>query len=129
MLLCLALSALAQPDFDPRRLERVPLATGLADAMGIDVLDDGSVIIIERPGGVLLLIDHYAADGSGDRDSNRLHRIDIALVKAELAAAGFVLESESDLLRNPADPRTASVFDPAINGRTDQFVLKFRKPA
>lgn len=55
MLLCLALSALAQPDFDPRRLERVPLATGLADAMGIDVLDDGSVIIIERPGGVLLL--------------------------------------------------------------------------
>ncbi len=82
-----------------------------------------------KPGGVLLLIDHYAADGSGDRDSNRLHRIDIALVKAELAAAGFVLESESDLLRNPADPRTASVFDPAINGRTDQFVLKFRKPA
>lgn len=81
-----------------------------------------------KPGGVLVLIDHAAADGSGDRDSNKLHRIDIALVKAELAAAGFVLEAESDVLRNPADARTISVFDPAINGKTDQFVLKFRKP-
>lgn len=82
-----------------------------------------------RPGGVLLVIDHYAADGSGDRDSNKLHRIDIAMVKAELTAAGFLLEAESDLLRNPSDPRTASVFDPALRGKTDQFVLKFRKPA
>ncbi len=81
-----------------------------------------------KPGGVLLVIDHYAADGSGDRDSNKLHRIDIAMVKAELAAAGFVLEAGSEVLRNPADPRTASVFDPSINGRSDQFVLKFRKP-
>lgn len=81
-----------------------------------------------KPGGVLVLIDHAAADGSGDRDSNKLHRIDIAMVKAELTAAGFVLEAESDVLRNPADARTISVFDPAINGKTDQFVLKFRKP-
>ncbi len=82
-----------------------------------------------KPGGVLLVIDHYAVDGSGDRDSNRLHRIDIAMVKSELAAAGFVLEAESDILRNPGDPRTAIVLDPALRGRTDQFVLKFRKPA
>lgn len=81
-----------------------------------------------KSGGVLLVIDHYAADGSGDRDSNKLHRIDIAMVKSELAAAGFVLEAESDVLRNPGDPRTASVFDKSINGKTDQFVLKFRKP-
>ncbi len=81
-----------------------------------------------EPGGVLLVIDHYAADGTGDRDSNKLHRIDIAMVKSELAAAGFVLEAESDILRNPADPRTASVFDDSIKGRSDQFVLKFRKP-
>lgn len=81
-----------------------------------------------KPGGVLVVIDHYAADGSGDRDSSKLHRIDIATVKSELAAAGFVLEAESPLLRNPSDPRTASVFDPSIQGRTDQFMLKFRKP-
>lgn len=82
-----------------------------------------------KPGGVLVVVDHYAVDGSGDRDSNKLHRIDIATVKAELTAAGFVLEAESDLLRNPADPRTDSVFAPTIRGKTDQFVLKFRKPA
>jgi predicted methyltransferase len=39
-----------------------------------------------------------------------------------------VLESESDVLHNPADPRTAAIFDPAIRGHTDQFILKFRKP-
>ena len=82
-----------------------------------------------KPGGVLIVVDHYAADGSGDRDSNKLHRIDIATVKTELAAAGFVLEGESDVLRNPSDPRTASVFAPDLRGKTDQFVLKFRKPA
>jgi len=81
-----------------------------------------------KPGGVLLVIDHYAADGSGDSQSNKLHRIDIATVKSELTAAGFVLEAQSDILRNPDDPRTASVFDPSIQGKTDQFVLKFRKP-
>ena len=40
-----------------------------------------------------------------------------------------MLEAESDLLANPDDPRTAEVFDKAIRGKTDQFVLKFRKPA
>jgi predicted methyltransferase len=43
-------------------------------------------------------------------------------------AAGFVFDGESDVLRNPADARTTSVFDPAIRGRTDQFVMRFRKP-
>ena len=82
-----------------------------------------------KPGGVLVVIDHSAAQGSGLRDVNTLHRIDREAVKRELAAAGFVLEAESDILRNPADPRTASVFDPSIRGRTDQFMLRFRKPA
>jgi len=81
-----------------------------------------------KPGGVLIVIDHYAADGSGFADSDRLHRIDIAAVKSEITAAGFVLEAEKDFLRNPSDPRTASVFDASIKGKTDQFVLKFRKP-
>ena len=82
-----------------------------------------------KPGGVLLLVDHSAADGSGTRDADSLHRIDKQAVINELTAAGFRLESQSDLFANPADPRTANVFDPAIRGKTDQFVLKFRKPA
>lgn len=81
-----------------------------------------------KPGGVLIVIDHYAADGSGTRDSNSLHRIDIEVVKKEITAAGFVLEGQSDILRNPADDRTVNVFREPVRGKTDQFVLKFRKP-
>lgn len=81
-----------------------------------------------KPGGVLLVVDHEAAAGSGTSAADSLHRIDVEAVKKDLAAAGFKLESESQLLDNPADPRTASVFDPAIRGKTDQFVLVFRKP-
>ena len=58
-----------------------------------------------------------------------LHRIDPALVKAQAIAAGFVLEGESNVLANPADMHDKVVFDPAIRGHTDQFALKFRKPA
>jgi len=81
-----------------------------------------------KPGGILLIVDHAAADGSGIRDTNTLHRIDPAAIRSEVEAAGFAFAGESDVLRNPADDRTRSVFDPAIRGRTDQVVLKFRKP-
>jgi len=81
-----------------------------------------------KPGGRYVVIDHAAAAGSGLRDTNTLHRIDEATVKSEVEAAGFRLEGESDLLRNAGDPRTANVKDPTIRGKTDQFILKFRKP-
>ena len=81
-----------------------------------------------KPGGLYIILDHAAADGSGLRDTNTLHRIDEAAVKAEVTAAGFVFVGASDVLRNPADARNLAVFDPAIRGHTDQFVLKFRKP-
>lgn len=81
-----------------------------------------------KPGGIYLILDHSAENGSGLRDTNTLHRIDEAAVKSEVEAAGFQLVGESDVLRNPADDRKKSIFDPAIRGRTDQFVLRFRKP-
>lgn len=81
-----------------------------------------------KPGGVFIVLDHAAADGSGLSATDTLHRIDEAAVKKEVEAAGFVLEAEDNSLRNPKDPRTANVFDPSIRGHTDQFVLKFRKP-
>jgi len=81
-----------------------------------------------RPGGVYFVLDHAAQAGSGTRDTNTLHRIDEETVKQELKAAGFELVGESNILRNKADPRTAKVFEGAIRGHTDQFLLKFRKP-
>lgn len=82
-----------------------------------------------KPGGTLMVVDHAALPGSGLATPDALHRIDEAIVKQELTAAGFVLDGESDLLRNPADPHTAGVFDPSIRGKTDQFVLRFKKPS
>jgi predicted methyltransferase len=81
-----------------------------------------------KPGGIYLVLDHAAAAGSGLRDTETLHRIDPAAVKKEVLAAGFVLDGESDVLRNPNDDHTLKVFNPAIRGRTDKFIFRFRKP-
>lgn len=82
-----------------------------------------------KPGAVIGIIDH-AANPGGDTHAvvSKLHRIDPALVRADFERAGFVLEAESPLLRNPADDRTVSVFDEKIRGKTDRFAFRFRKP-
>jgi predicted methyltransferase len=81
-----------------------------------------------KPGGTYIVLDHAAEKGSGVRDTDTLHRIDVEAVKKEVTAAGFVLEGESDAVRHPADDHTGKVFDSGIRGKTDQFVLKFKKP-
>ncbi len=81
-----------------------------------------------RHGGTYIVVDHAAPAGSGISDTDTLHRIDEATVKKEVEAAGFKLVAESSVLHNPQDNRTLKVFDPAVRGKTDQFVLKFRKP-
>jgi predicted methyltransferase len=83
---------------------------------------------ILKPGGLFIVIDHAAAPGRAMRDTDSLHRIERATVVQQAEEAGFRLVGESDVLRNPADPLTIKVFDPAIRGRTSQFALKFRKP-
>lgn len=81
-----------------------------------------------KPGGRFVIVDHSAPDGTRLRDVETLHRIDAAVVKADLAAAGFRFVGESDALRNPADDRTLLVFNPAVRGKTDQFVYVFERP-
>ena len=81
-----------------------------------------------KPGGLYVIVDHYAAAGTGIAPADTLHRIDIEAVKTEVEAAGFVLDGQSDILANPADPLTANVFDPSIRGHTSQFILRFKKP-
>lgn len=55
-----------------------------------------------------------------------LHRIEESVLRREVEAAGFKLVGEAGFLRNPGDPRDASVFKPKIPN--DEFVLKFVKP-
>jgi predicted methyltransferase len=82
-----------------------------------------------KPGAVVGIIDHVAAPGGDTREVvEKLHRIDPAVVKADFQRAGFVLEAESDLLKNPADDHSLNVFDEKIRGKTDRFIFKFRKP-
>ena len=81
-----------------------------------------------KSGGAYVIIDHSAPDGSGLAATNTTHRIDAAVVKKDMAAAGFVFAGESNVLRNSADARDKLVFDKAIRGHTDQFVYLFRKP-
>ncbi|WP_428149251.1 class I SAM-dependent methyltransferase [Brevundimonas sp.] len=90
---------------------------------------NAAVFAALKPGGLYVIVDHAAAAGAGIGVAHTLHRIDIADVKREVEAAGFVLDAESDILVNPEDPMTANVFDPSIRGHTSQFMLRFRKPA
>jgi predicted methyltransferase len=95
----------------------------------LNVVDlDKSVFAALKPGGIYLVLDHSAEPGSGFRDTSTLHRIDEEAAKKEVMLAGFEFVGESELLRNPNDPHTAKVFDASIRGKTDQFILKFRKP-
>jgi predicted methyltransferase len=82
-----------------------------------------------KPGGLWVIIDHVAPAGSGMSDTDTLHRIDPAIVKQQVEAAGFVFDGESNALRNPKDPHDIKVFDKSIRGHTDQFIYRFRKPA
>lgn len=79
-----------------------------------------------KPGGHFIVIDHAANPGAGIGVGKTLHRIDPAIVRREVEAAGFRLEAQSDFLRNPDDPRTAPFF--RMDQPTDRFALKFVKP-
>lgn len=82
-----------------------------------------------RPGGTVVIVDHVGPAGAPATVADTLHRIDPAQVKADMLAAGFVLDAESSVLQRNDDPHTAIVFDPALRGKTDRFALRFRRPA
>jgi len=81
-----------------------------------------------KPGGILAIVDHYAAAGSSRETGNTLHRIDPEIVIAEIEAAGFVLDDKSDVLRNMDDDHSLNMAAEEVRGKTDRFVLRFKKP-
>jgi predicted methyltransferase len=96
----------------------------------VDTADmNRKILAALKPGGIYLVVDHNAEDGSGWRDVSTLHRIDPAAIKSEVTAAGFELVQDSPLLRNPADDRKQNMRAEGLRGKTDQAVLVFRKPA
>ena len=81
-----------------------------------------------KPGGIVGIVDHSAAAGRDPFESvMAVHRIDPDVVRRDFLAAGFEADGESSVLRNRSDDCTLSVFDAAVVGRTDRFVMRFRK--
>jgi predicted methyltransferase len=76
-----------------------------------------------KPGGLYVITDYVGPAGSGKTLTQSLHRIDPAVIKQEVTAAGFTLEAESNAMMNPADDLTKR------SGQgSSQAMLKFRKP-
>ncbi len=99
------------------------------DRFGVDVAAmNAAVFKALKPGGLYVILDHQAAAGAGTSVVGTLHRIEASALRAQVEAAGFVFDGETNAVRNPEDDHTLSVFDEAIRGRSDQFVYRFRKP-
>ena len=80
-----------------------------------------------KDGGTLLLVDHSAKTGTGSSAASTLHRIDEAYATAEFERCGFHVIATSDALRNVKDERTSPSVSGPMVGRTDRFVVVFRK--
>ncbi len=86
------------------------------------------LLAIMKPGGVLGIVDHAANSGVSVSVANSLHRIDPGIIRSDLTSAGFEFVGESSVLRNSDDDRSKPMSDPAVRGKTDRVVMKFRKP-
>jgi predicted methyltransferase len=82
-----------------------------------------------KPGGVLLLVDHSAKPGSGNTAATSLHRIEESFAVKDFESRGLKVAGKSDLLRRPDDARDQISYKGSALGKTDRFVLVFRKPA
>jgi predicted methyltransferase len=88
---------------------------------------DKAVFNSLKPGGIFYVEDHSAAPGAGLAATSQFHRMDEAVAKGELAAAGFRLDAEGDLLHNPADDRAGSNSETG-HFSSDRFMLRMKRP-
>lgn len=84
-----------------------------------------------KPGGLYVVADHAALPGHGIEDVETLHRIEEAVVRAEIESVGFRFVESADFLQNPTDTHDWST-SPRVagerRGTSDRFLLKFQKP-
>jgi len=89
------------------------------------VLDDIARSV--KPGGVVVIVDHSAKSGTGTSASSSLHRIDEGYARKDWESRGLKLVAHSDVLRRADDKRDQISYKPPALGKTDRFVLVFRK--
>lgn len=80
-----------------------------------------------KPGGILLLVDHSARPGTGKSAASALHRIDEAFARKDFESRGLEVVATSNVLRRPDDARALISYKGPALGKTDRFVLVFRK--
>ena len=93
---------------------------------------DPDVVLTEiarvvKPGGILLLVDHSAKPGTGSADAGTLHRIDEQYARRDFEKHGFELVRTSEVLRRRDDPRDLITYKGEMVGKTDRFVMVFRR--
>ncbi|HEY6419502.1 MAG TPA: hypothetical protein VIX59_10895 [Candidatus Binataceae bacterium] len=113
----------------PGSLDAVVMNLNYHDMVGLKMNRDSvnaAVFKALKPGGVYGIVDNSAQNGSGDRDTTTIHRIDEDFVVKDIEKAGFKLAAASSALRNPKDDRTWLVFK--HRDEVDRFILKFVKP-
>jgi len=95
--------------------------------------EEGALALLEsvyaalKPGGVFGVIDHQGMPGNAALNKQN-HRMDAADAKNLLVKAGFRIQAESDLLRNPADDHMHGTRDESLHGASDRFFIIARKP-
>jgi predicted methyltransferase len=80
-----------------------------------------------KPHGILVIVDHSSKPGAGNTEAGSLHRIEESYALHDFESRGMKLVAKSDALRMPSDPRTQVSYKEPILGKTDRFVLVFRK--
>lgn len=88
----------------------------------------GQIVAALKPGARFLIVDHAAREGAGLDVTHQLHRIEESVARRDIEASGLRYVGTTGVLRNPEDDHSLQVFDPAIRGKTDRFVLVFEKP-
>ena len=81
-----------------------------------------------KPGGLVAIIDHDAPKGSTVDTAQSLHRLAKEHVMRSMQAAGFEWVGSLAVLENPDDAMLVSAFDQSVKGKTNRYVLKFRRP-
>jgi predicted methyltransferase len=76
---------------------------------------------------VLVLVDHSAAKGHGNSDATTLHRVEEDFAVKDFQSHGFTAQGRSDVLRMPKDPRDQISYKGPMLGKTDRFVVVFRR--
>jgi predicted methyltransferase len=82
-----------------------------------------------KPGGVLVIIEHQAVEGSSRAQSAAWHRVPAAAAKADAASVGLEFAGEApEIFNNPDDDEMNMWGETGLRGKTTSIVHKYRKP-